>query len=169
MTRETLYFTDNFFSAGKTTIFNELKKEVGVLDLKSAFTSGVSVLDTDGNAVISGKFPLMGSRWRIYDNQGTEIGNLRNKFSLLSKKYEYNAYGRGIFLIKSEAFSKQYQLVKEGTEEVVAEFNRITGFFSSPAYQLIKFDDVLFMEELIVVVMGVNAIEKSINSAASSS
>ncbi|MFT8322880.1 MAG: hypothetical protein ABF649_18585 [Bacillus sp. (in: firmicutes)] len=58
------------------------------------------MLDNDGNILTSGKFPMLGLKWKIYDKQGTEIGILRTKFSLLAKKYEYEAYNRASFLIK---------------------------------------------------------------------
>ncbi|WP_141604025.1 hypothetical protein [Terrilactibacillus laevilacticus] len=158
MLQDTLYFSDNFFSAGRTDIFNESKETVGILDLKSAFSSGVNVLNPEGEILTSGKFPFMGIKWRIYDDLGEEIGALKGRFAFFSKKYEYDAYGRGIFQVEAEAFSKQYVILKE--QSVVAEFNKISGFFSSPAYQLKNLTDDLLSEELVAVVMGINAIEK---------
>ncbi|WP_141433936.1 hypothetical protein [Bacillus sp. 03113] len=159
MAQETLYFSDNFFSAGRTEIFNDSKEKVGELDLSGILTSGIEVIDLEGNVKVSGKFPFFGLGWKIYNNQGTEIGILKGKFSFFSKKYEYHAYDREVFQIKSEAFSKQYMIYKNETE-VVAKFDRISGFFSSPAYQLVHNEDDPSSEELIAVVMGVNAIEK---------
>ncbi|MBP3041910.1 hypothetical protein J9303_21060 [Bacillaceae bacterium Marseille-Q3522] len=159
MAQQTLYFSDNFFSAGRTDIFNEAKEKVGVLDLKSAFTSGVEVIDSAGRLQVSAKFPLLGFRWAVFDNQGTEIGALREKLSFFSKKYEYQAFEREKYIIHSEAFSKEYMVYKNETDEV-AKFERISGFFSSPAYRLAQITDELPMDELIAVVMGVNAIQK---------
>jgi hypothetical protein len=42
----------------------------------------------------------------------------------------------------------------------VAKFEKISGFFSSPAFQLTNHSDQLSTEELIAVVMGVNAIQR---------
>jgi uncharacterized protein YxjI len=158
LSQDTIYFTDNFFSAGRTEIFNESKEKVGELDLKSMFTSGVDVLDSEGKLVVSGKFPLLGFKWKIYDNQGQEIGSLKEKFTFFSKKYEYHAYDRDIFLVTSEAFSKHFEIFKE--ETLVCTFEKISGFFSSPAYQLNCITDQMTKEELTAVVMGVNAIQK---------
>jgi uncharacterized protein YxjI len=162
-----VYFTDNFFSAGRTEIFNESKVKVGELDLKSMFSAGVEILDLEGRVITSGKFPFMGVKWRIYDSQGEEIGALKQKLSFFSKSYEYDAQGRGYFYIKSEAFSKQYDIFQDGTN-IVATFEKISGFFSSPAFQLTNHSTQLSTEELIAVVMGVNAIQRrnSSNAAA---
>jgi uncharacterized protein YxjI len=162
-----VYFQDNFFSAGRTEIFNGSKEKVGELDLKSMFTSGVEVLDLNDRVIISGKFPFMRMKWGIYDGNGEEIGTLKQKISFFSKKFEYNASGRGSFQIKSEAFSKQYDIFKDDTT-IAAKFEKICGFFSSPAFQLTNYSEQLSTEELIAVVMGVNAIHRnnSSNSAA---
>ncbi|QTN00656.1 hypothetical protein ERJ70_15980 [Sediminibacillus dalangtanensis] len=53
---ESIYFKDNFFSAGTTEIFNEDHEQIGLLDLKSAFSSGVDVMDKEGLIVIKGSF-----------------------------------------------------------------------------------------------------------------
>ncbi|HYK74023.1 MAG TPA: hypothetical protein VEV44_13010 [Pseudoneobacillus sp.] len=154
-----VYFQDNFFSAGRTDIFNESKVKVGELDLKSMFSAGVEVVDLDGSVISSGKFPFFGVKWKIYDSQGQELGALKQKLSFFSKKYEYHAEGRGYFYIKSEAFSKQYDVYQDETT-IVAKFEKISGFFSSPAFQLTNHSDQLSTEELIAVVMGVNAIQR---------
>jgi len=158
MNNSVLYFKDNFFSTGITEIYNEAKEIVGVLDLKSTFTSGIDVLDSKGNIIVSGKFPMLGMKWRVYDNQDHELGSLKAKFSLFTKKFEYDAYGRGLFSITSEAFSKEYELFEN--DVVLAKFEKISGFFSSPAYQLTNSTERFTNEELIAVVMGVNAIQK---------
>lgn len=158
MAKNILYFKDNFFSAGRTDIYNEEKEIVGELDLRSAFSSGIDVLNSKGELMISGKFPMLGIKWRIYDSQENELGSLGSKFSLFSKKFEYDANGRGVFTITSEAFSHEYEIL-EG-DVAVARFEKISGFFASPAYQLKNDTDMLSNEELIAVVMGVNAIHK---------
>lgn len=158
-----VYFQDNFFSAGRTEIFNGSKEKVGELDLKSMFSSGVEILDLDGSVKVSGKFPFFGVKWRIYDCHDQEIGALKQKLSFLSKKYEYDANERGSFFIKSEAFSKQYDIYANETS-IVAKFEKVSGFFASPAFQLTNNSKQLTTEELIAVVMGVNAIQRRNNS-----
>lgn len=168
MKNETLYFNENFFSAGITDIYNEEKEKVGSLDLKGMFSSGVDVLDLHGNIVASGKFPFLSSKWKITNQDTEEIGSLKGKFSLFSKKYEYEAYGRNTYYIKSEAFSKLYEIFIDETT-IVCKFEKISGFFSSPAFRLQIFTDELSPEELITIVMGVNAIQSRNKSSASSS
>lgn len=163
-----VYFKDNFFSAGRTEIFNGAKEKVGELDLKSMFSSGVEIVDLDGSVKVSGKFPFFGVKWRIYDSQEQEIGALKQKFTFFSKKYEYDANERGMFFIKSEVFSNQYDIYKDETS-IVAKFEKVSGFFASPAFQLTNDSDQLSTEELIAVVMGVNAIQRRNNSNSAAS
>jgi hypothetical protein len=158
-----VYFHDNFFSTGRTEIFNGAKEKVGELDLKSMFSSGVEIVDLNGNIKVSGKFPFFGVKWRIYDSHEQEIGALKQKLSFFSKKYEYDANGRGTFFIQSEAFSKQYDIYEDETS-IVAKFEKVSGFFASPAFQLTNHSKQLSTEELIAVVMGVNAIQRRNNS-----
>lgn len=167
MKNETLYFTENFFSSGMTDIYNEAKEKVGKLDLKSMFSSGVDVLDLQGNIVASGKFPFLSSKWKISNQLSQEIGCLRGRFSLFSKKYEYDAYGNNIYEIKSGGFSKLYEVFKDETT-LVCKFEKISGFFSSPAFRLESFSSELSPEELILIVMGVHAIQRRNNSSANS-
>jgi uncharacterized protein YxjI len=166
MSQSTIYFSDNFFSTGVTTIFNEAKEEVGSLDLKSAFTSSIEVLNEAGVVVMKGHFPIFSRRWQVSDGNDNEVGLLKQRISFFTKKYEYDARNRGIYTIVSEAFSKEFQIENsDGT--LVAEFKRISGFFQSPAFQLQNGSENLSNEELIAVVMGVNMIIKRNRAAAS--
>lgn len=167
MDNQTLYFSDTFFSAGKTDILNEAQEKFGVLDLKSTFTSGVDVLDEKGNVVISGKFPFMRNKWFVTDHSGQEIGMLKGKFALLAKKYEYSAHNRGVYLIDSEPFSRSYSIYED--EDLVGTFKRINGIFSTPKYQLSTTTNKVSKSEWVAVVMGVNAIEQRKKSAAANS
>ncbi|MGG1677938.1 hypothetical protein ACIFOT_19565 [Neobacillus sp. NRS-1170] len=168
MNDKTLYFKDNFFSSGRTEIFNSSKEMVGELDLKSAFSSSIDVLDRNQNIVVSGKFTFFSNKWRIYNSNEEEIGILKEKFTFLSKKYEYDAYGRGVYQIKAEPFSRLYEIMDDRSNPV-GRFEKVSGFFASPAYQLSNFNEKVTNEELIAVVMGINAIQKKNASAASNS
>lgn len=168
MENKTLYFKDNFFSAGQTEIFNSSKEIVGMLDLKSAFSSSIDVLDKNGSLFVSGKFTFFSNKWRVYEANEREIGVLKAKFSFFSKKFEYEAYGRGVFHIKSEAFSREYDVLDEQSN-LIARFEKVSGFFAAPAFQLSNFNEIVTNEELIAVVMGVNAIQKRQQSAAANS
>ncbi|MGG3466173.1 hypothetical protein ABES02_01095 [Neobacillus pocheonensis] len=165
MNDQTLYFKDNFFSAGRTEIFNSSKEKVGELDLKSAFSSSIDVLNLNENIVVTGKFTFFSNKWRIYNANEEEIGVLKEKLTFLSKKYEYDAYGRGVFHIKSEPFSREYEIMDE-LSNTVGKFEKVSGFFSSPAFQLSNFIEKVTNEELIAVVMGINAIHKRRNASA---
>lgn len=165
MSEQSLYFKDNFFSAGTTEIFNSSKEKVGELDLKSAFSSGIDVLNKDGKRVVSGKFALFSNKWKIYNGTEDEIGILRQQLTFFAKKYEYSTYGRGVYLIESELFSRQYEIFDEQSNQI-ASFEKVSGFFSSPAFQLINSSERVSNEELIAVVMGVNAIQKRRSNAA---
>jgi hypothetical protein len=166
MAQTPIYFSDNFFSAGATTIFNENKEEVGTLDLKSAFTSSVDILGLDGTVKTKGYFPLFSRRWTVTDGLDKELGTLRQRFSFFTKKYEYVAHHRGVYEIFSEAFSREFQISDENGN-LVSEFKRVNGFFQSPAFQLTNLSECVSNEEWVAVVMGVSMIIKRNNAAAS--
>ncbi|MFJ7746861.1 hypothetical protein [Peribacillus sp. NPDC097295] len=154
-----IYFKDNFFSSGRTEIFNSSKEKIGELDLKSAFSTAVDVLDRNDNIVVTGKFKFFSNKWSIYHTNEEEIGVLKEKLSFLSKKYEYISFGNGTYQIKGESFSRQYEILDEASN-LVGRFEKVNGFFESAAYQLSNFHKKITNEELIAVVMGINAIHK---------
>lgn len=164
MKQKKLYFSESFFSTGKTDIFTGEEEKIGEIDLKSMFSASVDILNGKQEVLVSGKFPIMGVHWRILDNEGTEIGILKEKFTLFSKKYAYEAYGRGTFLIHSELFSREYVIKQEPDEAVIATFKKVSGLFSSAAYELDNLSHKLTSPELIAVIMGVNALQKRNNS-----
>ncbi|MGD6801241.1 hypothetical protein [Rossellomorea aquimaris] len=163
----TLYFSDNFFSSGRTDIYNSHKEKVGELDLKSAFSASMDILNNEGRVMASGKFPFMGNRWIVSGKEGEEMGELKQKWSFFSKRFQYHSFGKGTFSIESEAFSKDYTVLDE-KGAVICSFERVSGFFSSPAFKLENYSSALGNQELVAVVMGVNAIQKRNNAAASS-
>ncbi|MFD2044314.1 hypothetical protein ACFSTA_10510 [Ornithinibacillus salinisoli] len=164
---ESIYFNDNFFSAGETEIYNEKKERIGHLDLKSAFSSSVDILDTDENIHFQGYFPFFSNKWNIIDGNEKELGILRARFSLFTKAYEYDAYNREVFKIESEAFSREYTIFNQ-TGDTVCHFKKVNNFLESPAFQLTDFTESISTFEWIAVVMGVNAIQKRRNSSAAS-
>ena len=159
MNKDSLYFKDNFFSSGRTEIYNSLKEKVGELDLRSAFSSSIDVIDGDGKKIISGRFGLFSNKWRISDDSEQEMGILKQKLTFFAKKYEYNAFDRGVYIIEAEAFSRKYEVFDEQSNQI-AKFEKVSGIFASPAFQLTNFRENLRSEELIAVIMGVNAIQK---------
>lgn len=167
MNNSAIYFTDNFFSAGLTTIYNQNQEKIGSLDLKSAFSSSVDIINLEGKTVVKGSFPIFSRQWKITDENDHELGFLKQRISFFTKKYQYSAYSRGIYEIKSEAFSREYQILNE-EETLIAEFKKISGFFAYPIFELTNQSENLSNEELVAVVMGVNMIEKRKRRAASS-
>ncbi|MFS0675000.1 hypothetical protein [Ornithinibacillus sp. 179-J 7C1 HS] len=156
---ETLYFFDNFFSSGKTDIYTEQKAIIGYLDLKSAFSEGVNILDENGNLLLRGYTPFFSNKWNIVDPNETTVGILRERFALFQKSYEYQADNGETFTIESEAFSRDYTII-DTADKVACNFKRVDGFFESPAFQLTNFSETIPSTEWIAVVMGVNAIQK---------
>lgn len=163
-----LYFSDNFFSAGTTKVYNEQKEEVGSIDLKSAFSSSLDVYDQTGKIVVRGKFPFMSNKWLITNDAEEEVGRLKQRFSFFSKKLEYTNFRHGSYLIESEAFSKEYD-IRNSKNDLVATFKKVSGFFESAAFKLENFADELLDEELVAVVMGVHMINKRNDSSAATS
>lgn len=165
MSEQALYFSDNFFSAGKTDIYNEEKVVVGQLDLKSAFSSSVDVMDQNGKVMTTGHLKVFSNRWYVQQQDGQELGILRTRFAFFKKKFEYRTQNRGVYLIYSEAFSSEYTVLDE-QEESVAKFEKVSGFFSSPVFRMNKNTEQLSHQELVTVVMGVNMINKRRRSSA---
>ncbi|MDO3408237.1 hypothetical protein QWJ34_00500 [Saccharibacillus sp. CPCC 101409] len=160
-----LYFADNFFNMGVTKIMNEAGEMAGTIDLKSAFGSSVDVYGLSGSLLYTGKFQLMLNRWRVLDSAGNDIGLLRPRLTFFTKKFEYDAGENGVYEIESPNFSKEYIVTERG--QTVATFAKTNGWLRTDAYGLrnaSRLDDY----ELVAVVMGVNAIRKRQNSAASS-
>ena len=160
-----MYFKDNFFSTGKTEIWNEQQQLLGYLNLKSAFGSALEVYDAANALMYSGKFPLLSGKWQVFNSDHTIIGVLRNKFTFFAKKYAYDAYAGGDFSISSEAFSRNYEIHDEYGAKV-AGFEKVSGWFSSEAYCLENTSEQLNSYELIAVIMGMNAIQKRHRSSA---
>ncbi|MCA0972852.1 hypothetical protein LCM20_19905 [Halobacillus litoralis] len=159
-----VYFSDQFFSAGRTEIYNESRDRVGTLDLKSAFTSSVNIENQEGEVVIEAAFPFLSGRWSVSYPGGSELGSVKASFSFFSKRYCYET-DRGRFEIESPALSGEYTIYDE-SESTVAVFHKVSGFFQASAYELQNHSDSLATEELIAVVMGVNAIQKRRSNAA---
>ncbi|WP_047983156.1 hypothetical protein [Ornithinibacillus californiensis] len=156
---ETLYFHDNFFSSGTTDIYNSQKEIVGTLDLKSAFSDGVDVLDPEGTLQLRGYFPFFSHKWNVVNSTEDTVGILRARFALFRKLFEYEASDQGFYTIESEAFSREYSVLNP-SGSLICEFKRVDDFFESPAFQLINYSDTIPSIEWITIVMGVNAIQK---------
>lgn len=159
-----VYFSDQFFSAGRTDIFNQSEERIGSLDLKSSFTSSLNIENEEGTVVIEGAFPFLSNRWAIKYPGGDELGNVKASFSFFSKKFRYET-GRETYEIESPAFSNEYVIYDEN-EKKVAVFQKVNGFLEAAAYELSNQSESLSTEELIAVVMGVNAIQKRNRSTA---
>ncbi|PAF31428.1 hypothetical protein [Paenibacillus sp. 7516] len=159
-----LYFRDNFFNAGYTEIMNGNQEQAGHLDLKSLFGSSLDVFGPAG-LICSGRFGMLSNRWDVTSADGGHLGILRARMSFFSKRFEYDAGPRGIYEVSAPAFSQEYDVTGMGGR-TVASFRRTSGWFSSGAFVLSNESEQLDTYELIAVVMGVHAINKRRNSAA---
>lgn len=159
-----LYFRDNFFNAGYTEIMDDNQEQAGHLDLKSLFGSSLDVFGPAG-LICSGRFGMLSNRWDVTSVDGRHLGVLRARMSFFSKRYEYDAGPRGIYEVSAPAFSQEYDVTGMGGR-TVASFGRTSGWFSSGAFVLSNESEQLDTYELIAVVMGVHAINKRRNSAA---
>lgn len=162
-----LYFKDNFFNSGITTIMDVSGQYAGELDLQGAFSSSLTVYGPDRERLFHGRFPFLSSKWEVSNGKGDVLGKLRNKMSIRSKKYEYNAGSRGTFTITSPLFSKAYT-IEDDNGNSVAHFQKVNGWLQSRAYRLVNEDSRLNDYELITVVMGVYELEKRDNDASGS-
>jgi hypothetical protein len=162
-----LYFSDRFFSSGTTDIMNGQGEPLGTVDLQSMMTATLSVYGAGSALRYSGKFRFMSGKWEVSDASGIEVGVLRARFSLFSKKFEYDAGHRGLYAIESPAFSREYAILDEGGRSV-ATFERISGWLQAGAFRLANSSPSLDSYELIAVVLGVHNIQKRQNNAAAS-
>ncbi|MDQ0192300.1 hypothetical protein [Paenibacillus wynnii] len=155
-----LYFRDKFFSTGITEILNEKEEDVGHVDLKSAFSSSIDVYGQNGHLLYKGSFPFFSGKWEVANVDGDQIGVLRSRLSFFTKKFTYETHGRGEYEITSPAFSKEYEIADE-SGVLVAQFERINNWFSSGAFHLNNKSGFLDTYELVAVIMGMHAIQKS--------
>lgn len=158
MSETVIYLRDTFFSVGETEVLAENQEIIGILDLPSMLTADVSYKGENSEDIYSGHFPFLSSKW-IVEKNDTEIGRLVREFTFFSKKYVYYRSDNKSFHIKGEAFSKEY-LIYNGENDLTAQFDKVSGWFESAAYRLTNFSNELSNEELILAIMGVNAIEK---------
>lgn len=148
-----------------TEILDGQEQVVGQLDLRSSFSSAIDVFGSNGELLYSGRFPFFSGKWEVNDAVGEQAGVLRSRLSFFSKKYSYETIGRGDYEIISPAFSKEYEIIDE-SEKVVAQFKQVNGWFSSGAFMLDNQCRFLDSYELIAVIIGMHAMQKAANSAA---
>jgi uncharacterized protein YxjI len=160
-----LYFKDNFFSAGNTQILDAAGTSVGTIDLQSMFTATLTIYGEDAAFRFKGKFRSFSRKWEVTDANHSTIGVLRSRFTLFSKRYEYDAGGRGVYEIESPAFSYSYSIL-DANEKEVASFEKTSSWLQSGAFCLRNYSSDLDSYELIAVVMGVQSIQKAARNAA---
>ncbi|RLQ93087.1 hypothetical protein [Falsibacillus albus] len=167
MLKPILIFKENFFAAGISEIFNIQGEKVGSLDLKSAFSSGVDIVDENEALLVGGRIKFFSNKWGIVNDGGDEIGCLSEVFSFFSKRYEYEAFNRGKFSIESDAFLKEYRMIDEYGQKM-AHFERTNGFFESAAFRLTNQSDVISSMEMVLVVLGVHWLKRRKDGGAAS-
>ncbi|WP_201000716.1 hypothetical protein [Paenibacillus glycanilyticus] len=159
-----LYFRENFWNAGVTEILNEQEQQVGQLDMRSAFSSAIDIYGANGELLYNGRFPFFSGKWEVNGADGEEAGVLRSRLSFFTKKYSYETIGRGDYEIISPAFSREYDVIDE-SDNIVAQFKQVNGWFSSGAFVLDNQCKFLDSYELIAVIIGMHAMQKAASSA----
>ncbi|TYP72477.1 hypothetical protein [Paenibacillus methanolicus] len=154
-----LYFRDNFFNSGSTEILNANQDKIGEVDLRSSFGSSLEVFNVAGGSLYSGEFPFFSGKWTVTGADGAERGRLRGRMSFFSKKFEYEAYGRGVFDIEAGAFSSEYE-IRDAQGQLAAAFEKVSGWFSSSAYRLSCETNAVDAFEWVAVILGLNEIQK---------
>ncbi|MFD0589106.1 hypothetical protein ACFQZE_13980 [Paenibacillus sp. GCM10027627] len=162
-----LYFKDRIFYQGQTDILNESGETVGILDLDSRMTSSISVYCNNSTLQCSGKFRFLSGKWEVLGPEGEELGLLRARFSLFSKRFEYDAGTRGLFTIESPAFSQSYKIEDIGEREA-ATFQKVNGWLQAGAFRLQNHSNVLGSFELVAIIIGINNIEGHQSAATTS-
>ncbi|MDF2653221.1 MAG: hypothetical protein K0Q73_9026 [Paenibacillus sp.] len=160
-----LYFRDNFFNTGVTEILDEQGKNVGHIDLKSSFGSTIEVYGHNGQLLCKGSFPIFSSKWEVTGADGGQLGVLRSRIALFTKKFTYETKGQGSYEIISPVFSKEYE-ISDDSGALVARFEQVNGWFSSGAFLLNNQSEYLDTYELVAVIMGMHAIQKRQNAGA---
>ncbi|WP_336786107.1 hypothetical protein [Paenibacillus sp. MMO-177] len=147
-----------------TEILNEQEQQVGQLDMRSAFSSAIDIYGASGELLYNGRFPFFSGKWEVSGADGEEAGVLRSRLAFFSKKYSYETIGRGDYEIISPAFSREYDVIDE-SDNVVAQFKQVNGWFSSGAFVLDNQCEFLDSYELIAVIIGMHAMQKAASSA----
>lgn len=160
-----LYFSDRFFSSGTTDITDRSGNAMGFVDLQSMLTASLTVHGPDSRLAYAGHFRFFSNKWEVSNPNGSTVGLLRYRLSLFSKRYEYDALGRGLYSIESPAFSRSYSILNNAGTEVAA-FDRVSGLLQAGAYRLRNRSPLLDSYELIAVVMGVHHIQRRMNASA---
>lgn len=159
---ERIYFSNKFFSSGRTEIVNEHQEKIGSHNLKSVFSPKVEV-ENKQRKVVAGSFTFLSNKWVVLNGGGDQLGVVKTSFSFFSKQYKYFTRGK-VIEIESPAFSKEYRMVDETGIEVVT-FQKVNALFQTTAFELHNSSDDVQTEELIAVIIGVNAFEKTAAAA----
>lgn len=113
----------------------------------------------NGRLLCKGSFPIFSGKWEVTGADGEQLGVLSSRFTFLTKKFTYEAEGRGCYEIISPAFSKEYEISDE-SGALVARLEQVNVWFSSGAFLLNNQCEYLGTYELVAVIMGMHAIQK---------
>ncbi|WP_338554725.1 hypothetical protein [Paenibacillus sp. KS-LC4] len=159
-----LYFRESFLNSGSTSIMNEAGQSAGLIIPKGAFGTSVEVYDANEMKMCQAKIHFFLMKWEVSDSCGVLLGVLRPRMSFMNRRFEYDAGGRGCYLIESQAFSKEY-IIMNRREELIASFAQTSGWMQSGVYCMWNETRLLGDYELIAVIVGVNEIRKRQNSS----
>ena len=159
-----LYFRENLFNSGGTSIMNETGQSAGWFNLKRAFSISLEVYNANDTKMCEARFRFFSMKWEVSDSQGVLLGTLRPWMSFMNKRFEYDAGERGFYLIESSAFSNEYMIMNR-REELIASFAQKSNWMQTGAYCLWNEIRLLGDYELIAVIMGVNKIRRRQNTS----
>jgi hypothetical protein len=154
-----VYISDNLFTAGLTSIENSHQEEVAQLDFSSAFTSKVAVTTRTGEILARGQFKFFSMKWLVFGPTDKQLGILKGNTFSFKKNFTYTTEGH-TYKIFSPSFSRDFTITDE-KETVVATFKLTNHVLSvKNAFEVCNVTEELKTEEIIIIVMGINAIWK---------
>jgi len=141
--RKVVYVQGCVFSQGQAAIYDESHQVIGTVQHEA--DGRVQVMNDQGRGVAFGKFIPTCKKWVVMNHDGQEVGQMKEKFSLFSKKCEYNVYERGTYTISFDLAKGKFS-VRGANGDVVAELIQ-----DGDEYRLVKDADKLSMYELLSV------------------
>ncbi|WP_227001790.1 hypothetical protein [Virgibacillus necropolis] len=76
-----------------------------------------------------GSFPFLSTGWIVKNQDEQELGKLKQRMAIFSKKFVYHSYYHGNYELKSEAFSKEYDILDQDGN-MVATFKKLVVYFN---------------------------------------
>jgi|GEM_PF-1245206 len=154
-----LYFNERTWTKGLSDILNSKGEKVGVIDLKSAWTSSIAIYDASDALICTGNFRTFSLKWDVKDAKGKNMGTIRDSSSFFKRKYQYETEGRGVYTIEIAPFMGACTVV-DAYRSIAATFQQINGWLQADAFRLRNHSPWLNHYELIAIIFGMHQINK---------